>query len=314
MLLHERHESDLLKKKVKDLEQDIEVSNRAWKEAADHEKEVAEEAKETAKEEAAKNDRLSQQMSEQPKAKVAVAASKVKPSHSKFMKSLKKDPVKVDKKRTVKLNMATSGDQTEDLDEQSAQTAEVADESDIDMQQDVAPDAVSEATSEDQTEVPAEDEPMPVAEEQPVEKAVVKPPMLHATGGAADVHTDAGSKVAATDSLDPMPSSDDAPALSDAEDSGSDMDPSADAQASETPPAADSTADKEDDSSWNLAYSPADRASAVEESVEGEAVEKETKEAESEDVLSPNAPEPVEQDPTDTLDDKGYAPDPMGRI
>lgn len=261
MLLRERHENELLKKKVKDLEQDIEISNHAWKEAADHEKEVAEEAKETAKEEAAKNDRLSTQIAlEKPHKKVAAAAPQAMPSHSNFMKSLKK--------QTVKVAKAAKDDVEPVIDTLDAQpgpdeipvSEESAYDSDNAVEQDTT-DAASDSASEDQTEVPSEDEPMPVAEdteEQPGEESsvkqaketVVKPPMVHATRDSADVQ----SGDAASD------------------------------EAGDT-----SEAEKEDESNWTLSYSPAGRAATVEDSVEGD--------AESEDVLSPNAPMPAEEDP-----------------
>eukprot|EP00746_Dinoflagellata_sp_MGD_P162553 gnl/MRDRNA2_/MRDRNA2_90164_c0_seq1.p1 gnl/MRDRNA2_/MRDRNA2_90164_c0~~gnl/MRDRNA2_/MRDRNA2_90164_c0_seq1.p1 ORF type:complete len:428 (-),score=159.16 gnl/MRDRNA2_/MRDRNA2_90164_c0_seq1:61-1344(-) len=287
MLLHERHENELLKKKVGDLEQDIEVSNHAWKEAADHEKEVAEEAKEEAKQEAAKNDRLSQQMSEKKHKKVPAAAPKVKPSHDKFMKSLKK--------QSVKLAKAAKDDVEPVIDTLDAMPS--ADE----MQQQ---ESVDEADAEDieaQTQVPADDEEMPVAEdsdeEAPVKEAqetVVNPPMVHGMRNSADVESVDGTDATASASPE------------------AEMTPEADTEDSSM---AGPEAEKGDESDWNLAYSPADsapayspdnRAASVEESVEGD-VDKQA------DVLSPNAADvSVEDDPDDPVPAK---PDyVMGRV
>lgn len=318
MLLHEHHETDLLKKKVKELEKDIEISNKAWKEAADHEKEVAEAAQETATEEAAKNDRLTQQIPRTPQKKVpSVAQPKSKPSHRKFMKSLKKQTAKLAKQVAPQADVDVeeepdlvdsdiSDHQTSDITtEENAQV----DEQDIRMHEDIAPDSdiASDANSEDQTEVPAEDEPMPLPEKQPAQRAVVKPPTMQATGGAADVQSNS-DKVASESMSEVMtgPSEvDDVPGPADAEDS----------ESSENSKVADSSADaeaeKEDDPNWTLAYSPEDRAATDEEAEEGDAVEKEAKDAESDDVLSPDAPMPVEEDPTDTVK---ATPDMMGRV
>jgi len=318
MLLHERHEADLLKKKVQDLEQDIEVSNRAWKEAADHEKEVAAEATQAAREEAAKNDRLSQQMAVKPQKKISHVAPKAKPSHSKFMKTLKKQTVKLAKAASKtdaevedesmapnSLENAES-ESTESDDMTEEETPAPVDESDVAMQDDIAPDDVADAT-QGLKQVPSEEEEMPVAEEQPVKqgkKAVVDPPMVHAT------NADGGAQV--TDSLDavPGPSEDfDASAPTDAEDSESAddkvVDSSTDADALK-----DSSASSEEDSSWDMAYTPAARAATVEESVEGNP-DADSNSKDSEDVLSPDAPMPVEEDPNDNVPAE---PDLMGKV
>jgi len=282
MLLHERHENELLKKKVKDLEQDIEVSNHAWKEAADHEKEVAEEAQEEAKQEVAKNDRLSQQMSEKNHNKVPAAPKvkhvQVKPSHSKFMKSLKK--------QSVKLAKSAKDDVQPVVDTLDA----VPSEEELQQQE-----SMDEADAEDveaQTQIPADDEEMPVAEdsdEQPTEakETVVSPPMVNGIRNSADVESET------MDGTDP------------------EMTPEAD---TEDIQGAAPEAEKGDESDWNLAYtaaedspaySPENRAASVEESVEGDADSKQG------DVLSPNAAEPVEEDPDDPVPAK---PDIMGRV
>jgi len=329
MLLHERHESDLLKKKVNDLEQDIEISGRAWKEAANHEKEVAEEAQETAREEAAKNDRLSQQMDVKPQKKMTHAAPKAKPSHGQFMKTLKKQPVKLAKAvpqtdneidgsaEEVDESIAPKVMESADSDNMPEESAPV-DEADIDMQEDIAPDA-ADAISDDRTEIPSEDEPMPVAEEQPVakeqpvkqaKKTVMNPTMIHASSGAAGVQENGNTDETVEDSSVPAPD-DDINAEDKVVDSSTEglNDPSiADAQ---------SAASKDEDSNWDFAYTagpqgegsaagPGGRAATVEDSVEGDVGTKE-----SEDVLSSDAPMPVEEDPNDPVQAE---PDLMGRV
>jgi hypothetical protein len=285
MLLHDRHENELLKKKVKDLEQDIEVSNHAWKEAADHEKQVAEEAKEEAKEEAAKNDRLSQQMAEQPKKKVPAAGGKAKQSSKKLMKSVKK--------KSVKLAKAAKDDVPPVVDTLDAVPSadEMAEMESAESDNTAQDDGMADA--EEQTQMPAEDEDMPVPEDaEETQETVVKPPMVHATRNSANVEGEAA------DDSDAMPSpTEEANTAAEADTEDASM---------ATPEAGNG-----DDSSWDLAYSPAERAATVEESVEGGA---DSKQPESEDVLSPNpnAPEPVEEDPDDPVAAK---PDLiMGRV
>lgn len=296
MLLHDRHENDLLKKKVKDLEQDIEVTNHAWKEAAYHEKEIADEEKENAEEEAAKNDRLSQQMTAKPQKKRSEAVPKAKSPHTKYMKSLKKQTVKLAKKAGPQADVEVGGTldpmpaNQEDSESWESADSEIAAE-------DLAPgaDPASDTAPEDQIEVPPSEQ--PAAEVKQAKNAGGKPPTVQVTGGAADVQSDGA---------------DDEPAPSDTENSEPVEDLSgvaADAQKDLSGDASDAQAEKEDDSDWTLTYSPAGRAAAVSDSVEGDTVETE----DENDVLSasPDAPMPVEEDPNDPVKP---APDMMGRV
>jgi len=374
MLLHERHENDLLKSKVKDLEKDIEVSNRAWKKAADHEKEVAdhekeelEAATESAKEEAAKNDRLSQEMDDEPQTKASAEVPKSIPSPRKFMK----EKAKLVKKATTQVPVPPEPETADDdiateekeaayaTNEEEKEAADAINEEDVQAQQDISPEVASE-DMKDMTQIPSEEEPMPsaddplgpeaetVAEEQPLpmghhsryeqeepvkmqptkqekkgKRAVVKPPVVQAIGSASRAHNDANTDSmenedvsASSETEDSAPAEESAPS----EESAPIEDPSSDADALKDQSEPDA---QEDDSNWNLAYSPADRAAAVEDSVEGDTLEKETnageiQDAESDDVLSQpsdapvgDAPMPSDEEPTS---DKPFKPDIMGRV
>lgn len=70
MLLKERRRGDLLEKKVKSLEQDLEVASKAWREAAVHEKDVAQQEEEVTRDALAKVDRLETQNGPKPGAKM----------------------------------------------------------------------------------------------------------------------------------------------------------------------------------------------------------------------------------------------------
>lgn len=359
MLLHERHENDLLKSKVKDLEKDIEVSNRAWKKAADHEKEVAdhekeelEAATESAKEEAAKNDRLSQEMDDEPQTKASAEVPKSIPSPRKFMK----EKAKLVKKATTQVPVPPEPETADDdiateekeaayaTNEEEKEVADATNEEDVQAQQDISPEVASE-DMKDMTQIPSEEEPMPsaddplgpeaetVAEEQPMpmghhsryeqeekkgKRAVVKPPVVQATSSASRAHNDANTDSlenedvsASSETEDSAPAEESAPS----EESAPIEDPSSDADALKDQSEPDA---QEDDSNWNLAYSPADRAAAVEDSVEGDTLEKETNDAESDDVLSQpsdaqvgDAPMPSDEEP---ISDKPFKPDIMGRV
>lgn len=78
MLLKERRRGDLLEKKVKDLEQDLLVSGKAWREAAMHEKHVAEKEEEVTRESLEKVDRLEAQSIEVPRRRPVARAPHMK--------------------------------------------------------------------------------------------------------------------------------------------------------------------------------------------------------------------------------------------